>query len=61
MNEDNENWQELLDTMGESLSEMRINYEQVVNLKGLQDIKNPLLKKRLLKNQNKTSHNKNEN
>jgi hypothetical protein len=51
MNQDSKNWAEMIDSMGQALNELRVNYEQDIKLKEINDVrtKNPLLRKRLIK------------
>jgi serine/threonine protein kinase len=51
MNQDSKNYTEMLDSMGQALNELRVNYDQEIKLKEINEVrnKNPLLKKRLVK------------
>ena len=53
MNNNKQNWKDVLDSMGNALNEMRVNYEQDIKLKNLSEINNPLFQKRLAKTGNK--------
>ena len=52
MNHDKENWADVLVSMGKALNEMRVNYEQDIRLKNLNQINNPLFQKRIAKTGN---------
>jgi serine/threonine protein kinase len=51
MNQDSKNYTDMLDSMGQALNELRVNYDQEIKLKEINEVrnKNPLLKKRLVK------------
>jgi len=53
MNNNKQNWHDVLDSMNNALNEMRVNYEQDIRLKNLTEINNPLFQKRLAKAGNK--------
>jgi hypothetical protein len=46
MKKEQENWKEYLENMNKALNEMRVNYQRTVNLKDLEEAKNPLLERR---------------
>ena len=51
LNEDTSNWPVIINSLGQALNEMRVNYEQEIQLKNMNEVtnKNPLLRKRLTK------------
>jgi len=53
MNFDKKNWNEIVTNMSQALNEMRVNYEQNVKLKEINEVQNQLLKKRLEKSKNR--------
>lgn len=44
------NWQEYIKNMSRALEEMRVNYDRAMPLKNIENVSNPLLKRRLEKN-----------